>query len=306
MGNFLGSLFGIKQPSPPKVPQPTQVADTQQQFNAQQAASQAQYNLDALRANLSANRLDQSTPFMNISYHQTGTDQYGNPTYGVNTQYSPEQQALLDLLQGNQQQFGQVGQGLIQSISTDPRFSGGVPDFTNMASPIMQRQLAIMNPYYKQQSDNLDTQLRNQGLIPGTPGYDRAMRTLQQTQNESMGQFANQSIGTVMSEYQQPFDIIRGIMGSTGPVSMPNLGQQTPSTQTLATPTVGSVNYAGIQNDILNALNTQYQQQMSQYTGGLSALTGILGTTLAAPKGSVLNSAVTGAGSGLARLMGLA
>lgn len=305
MGNIMDDWFGINPPPKPKIPDPTSTADTQQQYNAEQARQQAQYNLDALRTNISANRLDQSTPFMNINYSQTGVDAYGNPTYGVNTSYSPEQQALLDLLQGNQQGLGQFGSSLISDLASNPIYNQGNPDFTSMMNPLMERHLAIMNPYYSQQKDKLDNDLRNQGLFPGMPGYDNAMRTLLQTQSESVGQFANQSIPTLMSMYEQPFNIIRGIMGATSPVSMPNLGVQAPPTQNLGAPTVGNVNYSGITSDALKAELAQYENEYKQYADSINAIGTIAGTVLGAPTGTFMGNAVGGAANGLAGMLGI-
>jgi hypothetical protein len=304
MGNILDDWFGIEPPKAPKIPDPMNTAQTQQGFNTQQAAQQAQYNRDAMLANISANRLDQTTPFSSINYYQTGTDQYGNATYGVNTDYSPEQRALLEQLQQSQQQFGGIGQDLISGLSEDPRFSG-LPDFTDMANPLMQRHLAIMNPYYEQQFNKLDTDLRNQGLTPGTPAYDNAIRAFRQTQSESVGQFANQSIQSVMAQYQQPFDMIRAIMGATGPVNMPNLGQQTPPGVNLNAPNVGNVNFHGITSDVLNAQMKQYENEYKAYADSINAIGTIGGTILGAPTGTFFGNAVGGLGSGLASMLGV-
>lgn len=297
--------FGINPPSAPKIPEAQDTAQQQQQYNQQQATAQAQYNLDALRTNISANRLDQTTPFMNVRYTQTGTDPYGNPMYGVNTSYTPEQQALLELLQGSQEEFGSFGRSLIEDLSSNPIYSQGIPDFTSMADPLMQRHLAIMTPYNEQAIAKLDNDLRNQGLFPGTPGYDNAMRTLRQTQSESMGQFANQSISSVMAQYEQPLNAIRSIMGATGPTSMSNLGLQAPPPVSMGAPTLGSVDFSGITQANIQAQMKQYEQEYKQYADTINALGTIAGTALGAPSGTLMGNLVGGAGNSLAGMLGI-
>lgn len=305
-------------------------ARVQHEYNLQLAEEQAKYNQQAQQANLAANRIDQSTPFMNVNYEQTGSDQYGNPTYTAKTTYTPEQQALLEQLQISQQGLGQFGQTLVDDLSRNPIYNQGVPDFTDMANPLMQRHLAIMNPYFEQQFNKLDSDLRNQGLTPGTPAYDNAVRTLRQTQSESTGQFANQSIQSVMAQYAQPFDVIKSIMGASMPMSMPNLGLQSPTQVALQAPNIAGVNvgvpninapvvgapnvggvqvapvnFAGITQANLDAQMKQYEAQYKQYADSINAIGGIMGTVLGAPSGTLIGNAVGGLGSGLAGLLGI-
>lgn len=289
MGNIMDDWFGMDPPDAPKVPSAEETAALDQQFK-----------LDALRTNISANRLDQSTPFMNISYAPTGVDQFGNTTYGVTTEYSPEQQALLEQLQNSQFGYGQFGQSLISDLFNNPIYNQGIPNFSDMMDPLMQRHLAVMDPYYNQQSDKLDADLRNQGLFPGMPGYDNAMRTLKQTQNESQGQFVNQSIPTVMAQYEQPLNIIQKIMSATGPVSMQNLGVQSPPTVNM-----GNTDVATIQKNVTDALMKQYEREFSQYADSINTIGSIAGTVLGAPGGTIVGNLVGAGAGGLANFMGL-
>lgn len=303
----------------------TQQAQTQQEYLLEQAAKQDEYNRNAFNATLAANRLDQSTPFMNLNYEQTGEDRYGNPLYTARTTYTPEQQALLEQLQQNQSGLGQFGASLVDDLSRNPIYSQGIPDFTDMADPLMQRHLAIMNPYFEQQFNKLDNDLRNQGLTPGTPAYDNAVRAFRQTQSESVGQFANQSIQSVMSQYEQPFNIIRNIMGASSPMAMQNLGLQTPTPVSMGSPTVGApnvhmpvvggtqlgavpvgpTNYGDITRASLESQMRQYESQYKQYADSVNAIGGIMGTVLGAPSGTFFGNAVGGLGSGLAGMLGL-
>ena len=69
LGGVTNALFG----SP-------QTVDTPDYTSAAQQTS---------AANAANNRINQVTPYGNSTYQQTGTDQYGNPTYTMNTTAAP-------------------------------------------------------------------------------------------------------------------------------------------------------------------------------------------------------------------------
>ena len=56
------------------------------------ARETAQGNLDMARAATAANRVNQITPYGSLTYKQTGTDQYGNPTWTSTQELAPAQQ----------------------------------------------------------------------------------------------------------------------------------------------------------------------------------------------------------------------
>jgi hypothetical protein len=60
------------------------------------ARETAQGNLDAARANIAANRVNQYTPYGSLEYTMSGEDKYGNPTWSATQTLAPEQQQLLD------------------------------------------------------------------------------------------------------------------------------------------------------------------------------------------------------------------
>lgn len=83
LGGITGALFGS----------PAQAA-TPDYAGAAQATAQG--NLDAARAATAANRVNQITPYGNLTYTQSGTDQYGNPTWTATTSLSDVGQQLLN------------------------------------------------------------------------------------------------------------------------------------------------------------------------------------------------------------------
>ena len=226
------TLFGSP-PSPP--PAPDYVGAAQQT---------AQGNLAAAQAATAANRVSQYTPYGNLVYQQTGVDSQGNPTWRADTSLAPAQQQMLDIQNatgvglgntinsalGRVQQtmgqgfnpnlpsiqygveganLGQVGQG--QQAKTDIAGTG-MEGWDKATGLLMSR----LNPQIQQSESRLQAQLANQGIVPGTEAYNRAMTqqgqktndlltqaqlagsNVQNTmfgQNLQAGQFGNQAIG---------------------------------------------------------------------------------------------------------------
>jgi hypothetical protein len=173
-------------------------------------------NLDAARAATAANRVNQVTPYGNLNYTQSGTDQYGNPTYTATTSLSDVGQRLLDTQNQTSlglgstinAQLGQVqnvmGQGFNPNIPqtqtdlgsqfvTDPNYASGMQGW-DRANQILQARLA---PQMEQQSNAQAAKLANQGIVQGTKAYENAMRTFNQGQNDLLtnSQLAGQNIG---------------------------------------------------------------------------------------------------------------
>lgn len=287
---FIKDLFGG--PKPPKVPSAQDTASTA-----------AQYNLNALRTNLSANRLNQQTPYASVNYTQSGTDAFGNPTYSVQTQLTPDQQRILDQLENTQIGIGGTAGSLAASLAGT---HGAAPDFSDQAGSLtrtmLDRQLGYLNPYYTAQQENLEAQLRNQGLQPGTPAYDRALRTLRQTQNESIGQFLNSAqslaFNQAVTSYQQPVEMLQRLMGLSQPQG--NLGFQNVPGVNMA-----NVDFGGIQNQTQAALNERYKQEAAQHNAFLNAIGSGLSTIMGAPSGSLFGNIGGATAGGLSNLLGL-
>jgi hypothetical protein len=53
------------------------------------ARETAEGNLDAARANIAANRVNQYTPYGSLEYNISGADPYGNPTWSATQSLSP-------------------------------------------------------------------------------------------------------------------------------------------------------------------------------------------------------------------------
>lgn len=162
------------------------------------AQQTAQGNLEAARAAAGANRVNQTTPYGSLTYSHTGTD----PDNGWNSTVtlSPEQQQLLNQNTGlSQSRLSSAQQGLnsAQGILANPGvkgydvtmpgdFKAGAP--TTGFNPGQSYQDAMMSrlsPQIARENNQLDTQLANQGLTPGSEAYNNA-KTLQAQQHNDL------------------------------------------------------------------------------------------------------------------------
>lgn len=263
-------------PSTPAIAPASEVAS--QQTAANQQAQQG-------------SAVNQNTAYGSLNYT---TD----PTTGklvANQNLSPAQQALLNTLQGTQQTAGSAGSSLL----TNANYGGGPTDLTGATNDIVNKNLAnytaSLQPTFDSQTSNLDNQLRNQGLTPGTPAYDQALNTLRQNQNQSVSGFLAQAEPTAFnqaeSQYNLPLQTATSLAQLGAPASLPS--------NLINTPTQSATNVSGIYGQQQSAEQQQYQNQIQQNSALLSGLFGIGGSILGGPVGSAVGSGLGSATSGL-------
>jgi hypothetical protein len=189
-------------------------------FGKPQTVATPDYTSAALQtsaANSANNRINQVTPYGNSSYQQTGTDQYGNPTYTMNTTAAPFVQNAINAQGGqlmsyanpfqpttfnsagdmpsmnyygstlNKQQFNPATQlnplpkyDVNTNIDTSTLPSFGINPGQTYSDAIMQR----LQPQMAQDQQSMQAQLANQGIVPGTEAYNNQMRVFNQGQND--------------------------------------------------------------------------------------------------------------------------
>ena len=133
-----------------------------------------------------ANRVNQITPYGSLNYQQSGTDQFGNPIYSATQSIAPE-------LQGT---FGNIVQNVSQT--TGQQFNPTLPSVgINPGEEYSNAVLRRLQPIQERQSKQLDTQLANQGIMPGSEAYDIAKQQLAQNQND---QYTSAVIGGMQTE----------------------------------------------------------------------------------------------------------
>jgi hypothetical protein len=140
-------------------------------------------NMYGAQAATQANRINQNTPYASLNYTQ-GVDANGNPTWTANQQLAQPLQSSLSNIQNRlaqstanpfdtSQYQAQTGQGMTGMEGWDKA--------TNLINQRLQPQI--------QQSDaRLQAQLANQGIVPGTEAYNRAMTQQGQKTNDLLNQ----------------------------------------------------------------------------------------------------------------------
>jgi len=164
----------------------------------QGAQANAYGNLKGAQQATAANRVNQNTQYGNLNYTQSGTDQYGNPTYSANQTLAP--------------QF----QGTFNNLAQNAQNASGQPLDTGMAS--WDKATGLINqrlqPQIQRQNEASDAQLANQGIMPGSQAYTTAKTLLGQQQNDlntqaqlaglsAQNQFFNQGVTASNLPYQQ-------------------------------------------------------------------------------------------------------
>lgn len=265
-------------PSGPKVPKPPDPMNT--------ANVQAQFNLDALRSNQASQMIGQNTPYGNLGYSVSGQDSYGNDMFTATSTMSPEQQAILANLQNTQTSLGGAASNLANDASN---MYSSAPDFSEAAGTQtrtnMERQLGYLTPFHTQATEQLDNQLRNQGLMPGTVAYDRAMRTLRDNQQQSVGNFLNQAqpiaFQQAQAQYNQPMQTIQGLLGMSQPQGLPNQFVNTPRVS------MNPADFTTAQGQATQAQMQAYQAKLAQYNAMMTGIFGVGSAVVGAPPGSM-------------------
>ena len=286
--NYMGScgfiLYGKDEPNVPAAPDYKALAEQTQKSN-----------LDMARMGLAANRVNQETPFGSLSYSQTGTDAYGNPTYTATQNLSPSQQAIYDrqsgltkdILGAAQGGMGNVYNSLLQGgVDQSKLAQTGINPGETYSDAIMRR----LQPQIQQEKGQFDAQMANQGIAPGTEAYQNAKRTFDQTQNDKLNSAIVGGFQTGLAANQQGFNQAQSNLNM--PINMVN-ALRTGSNITNPTyansanmANVGGVDYSGAGQNQYTANMNKYNADMANSGGFLSGIMDIGKTAMGAPAGT--------------------
>jgi len=249
-------------PDAPTVADPNTVAKNQQALNTT-SGQQSQVG----------SMTNQVTPTGSLSYTQTGTSSDGTPLYTATTKLSDPQQQLLNTLQGTQQAAGTAGKNLISGANYGAQAPGDVIGnaTSGLVKDAMAKQVSYLDPYFKQQTEQLDTQLRNQGFAPGQPGYDNAMRAVQNNQGNTVTGFEAQMEPQMYQQAYQNYMTPASLGGTLAGLGVPsNLTlQNTPQLN------IQPANLIGATANAQQAAEASYQDQLKQSQAMMSGLFGI-------------------------------
>jgi hypothetical protein len=156
-------------------------------------------NLDAARANIAANRVNQYTPYGSLEYQISGEDKFGNPMWKATQSLSPVQQQLLDYQNQSSIGLGQLagkGLGYVSEMLDTPFDTSQLP--TTGFNPSQSYQDAYMQrlaPQIEQGQEALDVKLANQGIPVGSEAYRRAQVAQGQKVNDLLAAATTQGFG---------------------------------------------------------------------------------------------------------------
>ena len=222
----------------------------------QGAQANAYGNLQGAQQALSANRVNQNTAYGGLNYQQTGTDQFGNPTYTANQTLAPEFQGTFSNLAQN-----------AQNASGQP-LDTGMASWDKASSLINQR----LQPQIQRENEASDAQLANQGIMQGSQAYNNAKTLLNQQHND----LSNQAQLAGLQAQNQFFN--QGVTASSLPLTQLNAFKQA-TTPTYVSPyqqaAVAGPDYLGaygLQNQTNIANQNMAQNQSNAWLNGLGGL----------------------------------
>jgi hypothetical protein len=229
-------------------------------------------NVEAARVATAANRINQVTPYGSLTYSQSGTDAYGNPTYTATQALSPDQQRLLETQNRISGSLGDVatkGVSYVENMLNTPFNTAALP--TTGFNPSQSYQDAYMQrlqPQIQQNREALQQQLANKGIDIGSTAYDRAMQTQAQRENDLLATATTQGFGIGQQARQQALQeqaYLRNEPLNT--LSAVRTGSQVTGPQF-----VNSFNQATTAGpDLLGAAGMQYNAQMGDFNAKQAA-----------------------------------
>ena len=156
-------------------------------------------NLDAARANIAANRVNQYTPYGSLEYNMAGEDKYGNPMWSATQSLAPAQQQLLDYQNKASLGLGELtgkGLGYVSNMLDNPFDVSQLPSTgINPSQSYQDAYMQRLAPQLQQGRERLEQQLANQGIQLGSEAYDRAMSNQAQRENDLLLGATTQGFG---------------------------------------------------------------------------------------------------------------
>ncbi len=236
----------------PKPPNPQQLSSEQTHANVAAAKTQQQLN-----------QTNQAGPLGSNTY--TTDPKTGQST--LTTSLSPAEQGLLS---GSQATGGAANTQALADV-------GGIKPLDLSNTSVMSDIASVYQPQFQQQQqwaqEQLNSQLANQGIFPGSEAYDRSQQTFQTSQGDAWNNILEnaraQSVNEMEAQFQLPAAQATQLAG-LGQPQMPQL-QSTPQTGVQPT-NVSGITQQSYQDQL--ARQQLQQQQQNAMMGGLFGLGG--------------------------------
>jgi hypothetical protein len=131
--------------------------------------------------------------------------------------------------------------------------------------------MSYLQPQMNYDTDRLDTKLKNQGFAPGTPGYDKAMNALKQSQGQTITGFEASQQPALLQQaaalYQMPAQLAGSLAGLGAPTNP--TWTQTPGL------TIQPANLIGATANANDANMKAYAAENEKYGNMLSGIMGV-------------------------------
>ncbi|XUM19744.1 tail fiber domain-containing protein [Bradyrhizobium oligotrophicum S58] len=239
------------------------------------AAAQAASNKETAIAQANLNNYDKVSPDGSQTYQVIGTNADGTPKYQQTTTLSASNQGIYDTNQATKTNIATIGKDQSAKIGT----LLGTP--FKVDSAISDRLVGLgktrLDPQWAANDEKQAASLANQGITPGSPAYDNAMRSYNAAKNDAYNSLYLNGNGQAMTESlaerNQPINEISALM-SGSQVSTPTFSA---SPQT----SVAGTDVAGITQNAYLDQNQQAQQAVAAQNammGGLFQLGGTAAT----------------------------
>lgn len=250
---------------------------------AQAAQQTAQGNLDVARQQQAANMINQVTPYGNLTYAPSGTDQYGNTRYTATQTLIPSQQQILD-------QTTALNTGLLGTAQTGLDYanktlaSPGVDMSTLPQSPVNAGQtyqdamMQQLQPQIDLQQKQLDTQLANQGITQGSEAWQNAQDQLARNRNNLLAQATTQGMGMGLNAQNQAFN--QAAYNQNLPINIINAlrtGTSVENPSYVSTPQQTPVAGPNLLGAAQAGYNSQMQGYNAQQAQGADLMNGLFG-----------------------------
>ncbi len=193
-----GWIANKSSPSPPPAPDYAGAATAQGAANENTARVQGQI----------------ANPNINTPYG-TQTVSWNGDQPTINQTLSPEQQTLLDSqnrISGNLANTAETGLNRVSGAMSTPFDSSNInplqadPQARQAAqNAAYQQATSRLDPQWNTAQDKQETQLRNQGVVPGSEAYDNAMRDFNFGKNDAYSSAYNNSFNQGLNAQTQDF-----------------------------------------------------------------------------------------------------
>jgi hypothetical protein len=303
--------MGKSAPSAPAAPDPVATA------NAQSAA-----NVDTAVAQALLNNTNQITPYGNLTFNQTGTQQVNGkdvPQFTSTTSLTPQAQQAVDSQQALTQQLYDLAQnkfGQVQSATSGDYNYDNLPQIPGSADLNANRDTVTdalygqatsrLDPMYNRQQDQINSDLASRGIVEGSDAYNQAQSQFGLTRNDAYNSALNQAIAAGGQEQSrlfglgqanrnqaiqeqasirsQPINEIGALLG-TGQVQNPQFSNMT---QTSVAPT-----------DVIGANSLAYQGQLANFQAQQQARNATMGGLFGLGGSALMAGAMPGGFLGL-------